>query len=161
MKHSTFIAALTATAFACYGSAALAADTSAVQRDYQRLSGKWQLTSAIVNGEPVPQREVRRTILITSGNRFWLPQASGVGTHQAGTFAIDPGTVPKHVDSKGTGGPNAGMVIHGIYEIIDARHQRECFAPPGGARPGSFTSTPGSRRILQYWEKIGPVPKGP
>jgi hypothetical protein len=29
----------------------------------------------------------------------------------------------------------------------------------GRTRPTGFESPPGSRRILQYWEKIGPAPR--
>jgi hypothetical protein len=50
-------------------------------------------------------------------------------------------------------------VTLGIYEIIDETHKRACWGPPGGRRPTEFDSPPGSPRILQYWEKIGPVPR--
>ena len=56
----------------------------AAQRDYKRLSGTWQLTRAIVDGRPVPEAQVKATVLITDGNTFRFPQASGVGTHPAG-----------------------------------------------------------------------------
>jgi hypothetical protein len=69
---------------------------------------------------------------------------------------INPNTTPKQVDSVADGGPNAGQVSHGIYEIPDLIHQRACFGPPGGPRPTEFKSSPGSGRILQYWKKIGP-----
>ena len=131
----------------------------AADRDYQRLSGTWQLTRAVVDGNPVPDQQLKATILITDGNTFRFPQASGVGTHPAGTFTVHPSTVPKQVDSVASGGPNAGQVTLGIYEIIDDKHKRACWGPPGGTRPTEFESPPGSKRILQYWEKIGPVPR--
>jgi len=130
----------------------------AAQRDYARLSGTWRLVRAIVNGTAVPEPQVRQTILITDGNTFRFPQAAGVGTHPAGTFTINPSTIPPQVDSVAAGGTNAGQVTLGIYEIVDATHKRACWGPPGGARPTEFESPPGSGRILQYWEKIGPVP---
>ncbi len=130
----------------------------AAARDYERLSGTWQLTRAVVDGTPVPEAQVKQTVLITDGNTFRFPQAAGVGTHPAGSFTINPSTVPAQVDSVAAGGPNAGQVTLGIYEIIDAKHKRACWGPPGGPRPTAFESPPGSRRILQYWEKIGPVP---
>src|SRR5439155_1280252 len=52
---------------------------------------------------------------------------------------------------------NSGQVTLGIYEILDPNHKRACWGPPGGPRPTEFQSPPGSHRILQYWEKIGPV----
>ena len=86
----------------------------AAKRDYQRLSGTWQLTRAVVDGKPVPEQQLKDTILITDANTFRFPQASGVGTHPAGTFSINPSTVPKQVDSVASGGPNAGQVTLGI-----------------------------------------------
>jgi uncharacterized protein (TIGR03067 family) len=151
------VAVVAAAALAgCASSDSAARD--AAERDYRRLTGTWQLTRAIVDGQPVPEAQARATILITEGNTFRFPQASGVGTHPAGSFTINPSTVPNQVDSVAIGGVNAGQVTLGIYEILDDTHKRACWGPPGGPRPTGFDSAPGSRRILQYWEKIGPVP---
>ncbi len=135
-----------------------AAESAAAQRDYELLSGTWQLTRGMVNGKPVPASVARNTILITDRNTFRFPKASGVGTHPAGHFTVNPNTRPKQVDSTAQGGPNAGQLTRGIYEIIDATHKRACWGPPGGPRPTEFKSAAGSGRILQYWKKIGPVP---
>jgi uncharacterized protein (TIGR03067 family) len=135
-----------------------AAQSAAAQRDYELLSGTWQLTRGVVNGKPVPASVARNTILITDRNTFRFPKASGVGTHPAGHFTVNPDTRPKQVDSIAEGGPHAGQLTRGIYEIIDATRKRACWGPPGGPRPTEFKSSPGSGRILQYWKKIGPVP---
>ena len=128
------------------------------QRDYERLSGTWQLTRGVVNGKPVLASAAQNTILITDRNTFRFPKASGVGTHPAGTFTVNPDTKPKQVDSIAEGGPHAGQLTRGIYEILDANHKRACWGQPGAPRPTEFTSPLGSERILQYWKKIGPVP---
>src|SRR6202035_3750541 len=60
--------------------------SAAAQRDYERLSDKWQLTRGAVNGNPVPASVAQNTILITHHNTFRFPKASGVGTHPVGTF---------------------------------------------------------------------------
>src|SRR5437867_4915836 len=133
---------------------------AAAERDYERLSGTWQLTRAVVNGRPVPASVLRRTILITDRNTFRFPKASGVGTHLAGTFTVNPSTRPKQVDSIAVGGPHAGQLTRGIYEILGANHKRACWGRLGGPRLTEFKSPPGSGRILQYWKKIGPVPPG-
>ena len=134
------------------------AQSTAAEKDYERLSGTWQLTRAVVNGRPVPANVLRNTILITDRNTFRFPKASGVGTHPAGRFTVNPNTRPKEVDSIAEGGPRAGQLTPGIYEILDANHKRACWGPRGGPRPTEFKSPPGSGRILQYWKKIGPVP---
>ena len=134
------------------------AESAAAQRDYQLLSGTWQLTRAVDNGKPVPASEARNTILVTDRNTFRLPKATRAGTSSAGHFTINPDTRPKQVDSIAEGGPSAGQVSRGIYEIPDPTHQRACFGPPGGRRPTDFKSPTGSGRILQYWKKIATVP---
>ena len=134
------------------------AQSAAAQRDYEVLSGTWQLTRGVDNGKPVPASVARNTILITDHNTFRFPKASGIGTHPAGRFSVNPDTRPKQVDTIAEGGPNAGQLTRGIYEIIDATHKRACWGRPGGPRPTEFKSPPESGRILQYWKKIGPVP---
>ena len=131
---------------------------SAAEKDYEALSGTWQLTRAVVNGQPVAASMLRKTILVTDRNTFRFPKASGVGTHPAGTFTVNPNTRPKQVDSIEPGGPHAGQPTRGIYEILNANQYRACWGPPGAPRPTGFESPPGSHRILQYWKKIGPVP---
>jgi uncharacterized protein (TIGR03067 family) len=134
------------------------AESTAAQRDYERLSGTWQLTRGVVNGKPVPASVLRNTILIIDHNTFRFPKASRIGTHPAGHFTVNPDTRPKQVDSIAEGGPNEGQLTRGIYEILDANHKRACWGPPGGPRPTEFESPLGNKRILQYWKKIGPVP---
>jgi uncharacterized protein (TIGR03067 family) len=134
------------------------AQSAAARTDYELLSGTWQLTRGVVNGKPVPASVLRNTILITDHNAFRFPKASGVGTHPAGSFTVNPSTRPKQVDSIAAGGPHATQLTRGIYEILDANHKRACWGSPGGPRPTEFKSPPGSGRILQYWKKIGPVP---
>jgi uncharacterized protein (TIGR03067 family) len=154
------VALLTAAGCSTGGPSGSTTQSAAVQTDYERLSGTWQLTRGVVNGKPVPASVARSTILITDHNTFRFPKASGVGTHPAGTFRVNPTTNPKQVDSIAEGGPYAGQLTRGIYEILDTTHKRACWGPPSGARPTGFTSPPGSGRILQYWKKIGPVPSG-
>ena len=105
------IAAMAAITASCVNSQLGGSTTqAAAERDYERLTGTWQLTRAVVNGRPVPASVLRRTILITDHNTFRFPKASGVGTHPAGTFTVNPNTRPKQVDSIAEGGPNAGQL---------------------------------------------------
>lgn len=141
-----------------YAPGGTSAKSAAAQRDYELLTGTWQLTRGVDNGQPVPASVGRNTILITDRNTFRFPKASGIGTHPAGRFTVNPNTRPKQVDTIAEGGPKAGQLTRGIYEILDPTHKRACWGPTGGPRPTDFKSPPGSGRILQYWKKIGPVP---
>jgi uncharacterized protein (TIGR03067 family) len=125
-----------------------------MKKDYEALTGRWQLVQSIVDGSPVPQNEVEQTVLITDHDEFRFPADAKVGTAPLGKFTIDPTTTPKQVDSTALSGPDKGKVTRGIYEIIDADNKRACWGKPGGPRPTDFTSAPGSGRTLQYWRLI-------
>jgi uncharacterized protein (TIGR03067 family) len=130
-----------------------------MQKDYDALSGRWQLVKSIVDGKAVPEDEVRKTILITDQNIFRFPADAGLGTAPEGRFTIDPTKTPKQVDSTALAGPHKGQVTHGIYEILDASNKRACWSLPGAPRPTDFTSTPGSGRTVQYWHLISKEPR--
>jgi uncharacterized protein (TIGR03067 family) len=125
-----------------------------IQKDYDALTGRWQLVQSIIDGTPVPETEVAQTVLITDHDEFRFPADARVGTAPLGKFTIDPTTKPKQVDSTALSGPGKGKVTKGIYEIIDANNKRACWGKPGGPRPTDFTSKPGSGRTLQYWRLI-------
>ena len=58
--------------------------SAAAQKDYERLSGTWQMTRGVVNGKPVLASVARNTILITDHNTFGFPNASDTGNIQPG-----------------------------------------------------------------------------
>jgi uncharacterized protein (TIGR03067 family) len=64
------------------------------QRDLEKLQGTWQLVSGVVDGEELPDEEVKNTQIIIKGNTFVLPHASGVGTSPKGAFIINSDNDP-------------------------------------------------------------------
>jgi uncharacterized protein (TIGR03067 family) len=128
----------------------------AVKKDYQRLSGTWKLVSAVEDGKEVPENDVKKTRLVTDGDKFTITGDAELGTSASGTFTIDPTQKPKAVDSIQNDGPNKGKKILGIYEIIDDNNKRACWAPLGKERPTEFASKPGSGHLLQVWKRDKP-----
>ena len=125
-----------------------------ITRDYERLTGTFQLVSGVIDGKPVAEDIRKETKLVTDMNKFTVSTGGQAGTSGAGTFTIDPTKSPKTVDSLQATGPDKGKTVLGIYEIIDDNHKRACWAPVGRPRPTAFTSEPGSGHILQVWERI-------
>jgi uncharacterized protein (TIGR03067 family) len=125
-----------------------------IRKDYERLTGTFQLASGVIDGKPVPGGIRKETRLVTDMNKFTVSAGGQAGTSGAGTFTIDPTKSPKTVDSLRAIGPEKGKTLLGIYEIIDDNHKRACWAPVGRARPTAFISEPGSGHILQLWERI-------
>src|SRR3989442_7889782 len=105
---AVLLAAGAAVGAGCAGSDRAARE--AADRDYKRLSGTWQLTRAVVDGNTVPEAQVKATVMITDGNTFRFPQASGVGTHTAGSVNISPRTLRHHGDSVAISGPHSTQV---------------------------------------------------
>jgi uncharacterized protein (TIGR03067 family) len=128
----------------------------AIQKDYERLAGTWRLASAVEDGKPVPEEQIKNTRLITKGDTFVIEGDTSLGTSPAGTFKIDPTKRPKAVDSLQGKGPQKGETVLGIYEILDANTKRACWAPPGQPRPTAFESKPGSGHLLQVWKRVSP-----
>jgi hypothetical protein len=75
-----------------------------------------------VNGKPVPASVTRNAILITDRNTFRFPKASGVGTHPAGHFTVNPNTRPKEVDSIAEGGPKVGQLTRARWPASKRLH---------------------------------------
>src|SRR4029434_3549863 len=99
---------------------------AAIDADYRALSGRWQLVWSVVDGKPVPEDEVRKTVLITKADTFSFPDAQGVATSPQGTFTINPQTRPHQVDSTALAGPNKGKITRGIYEV-EGDHKQACW----------------------------------
>src|SRR5436309_16104158 len=66
------------------------AQSPAAQRDYELLSGTWQLTRGVDYGTPVPANVARNSILITDRKTFRFPKASRAATPSAGDFSFKP-----------------------------------------------------------------------
>src|SRR6266478_3082698 len=139
------IAAMAAITASCVNSQLGGSTTqAAAERDYERLTGTWQLTRAVVNGRPVPASVLRRTILITDHNTFRFPKASGVGTHPAGRFTVNPNTRPKQVDTIAEGGPKGGST-HARY-LRDTRSDAQACVLGPDRRPASDRVQVASRK---------------
>jgi hypothetical protein len=46
--------------------------TMMIQKDYEALTGRWQLVKSIVDGKPVSEAGLRRTVLITDHDNLPL-----------------------------------------------------------------------------------------
>ena len=126
-------------------------DAKDAKSELERLQGSWQLVSGVRDGKKFTDEEVKNSKLIVKGNRFSVSK-TGVGTSEEGTFTIDPSKKPMQTDSTSGSGPDKGKIWKGIYEL-DGDIHKVCFAPPGKARPKTFTSKAGSGHILQVWKR--------
>ena len=133
----------------------LAADNPAdptANKDLEALQGTWSLVSAMQDGKALPDDKVKQTIILFKGDSFRFPELAEYATSRDGTIKLDATKKPKHMDATST----EGQIMQGIYELEGDRY-KVCFAPAGKARPGDFSSKPGSGCILQVWQRKGDI----
>src|SRR5205823_6832459 len=58
------------------------------EADLEKLQGTWTLVSAMRDGKPLPEAEVKRTTIVFRGDRFRFPREAEYATSQRGTFKI-------------------------------------------------------------------------
>src|SRR5262249_9634787 len=96
---------------------------------------------------------------ISGDNLTW--SGGGLSDRKWATFSIDPSKTPKHLEWEWTAfdAPAFGKRV-GIYESSD-KQLKICLAPPGGARPTTFTSTAVNRQYLMVLERASGAPGKP
>lgn len=129
--------------------------TAQEHSDLQKFQGTWRMLTGIRDGQPMDEKERQQVRLVIEGNMASFPEESEAGTAKLVMFDIDASKQPKTIDAMSATGPDQGKACYGIYESEGNRH-RVCFAMPGKDRPTEFTSEPGSGRMLQTWERVGP-----
>jgi uncharacterized protein (TIGR03067 family) len=110
--------------------------------DLDRLQGAWRIESSWWNGAPEPEAARTVTILF-QGNRCLTLDRDGK-LYQEETIELLPDRHPRGIDRRGK---DSGPAAPGIYSL-EGDTLTWCSAGVGRARPTSFSSEPGSRRIL-------------
>jgi uncharacterized protein (TIGR03067 family) len=124
--------------------AAKGAQQDTAQGELKKLQGTWSRVSAVTNGKPAPEEEVKQSTLTIKGDKYVLKL--GDQTRQ-GNLKVDPTKQPKTIDIISAQGPNKGKNLLGIYEL-EGDTFRYCVAAPGKERPTEFASKPGSGTSL-------------
>ena len=124
------------------------APPSVPKTDLDRLQGTWNLTSAMQDGNALPDDKVKQTTIVFKGDTFRFPGSAEYATSKEGTIKLDESKTPKEMDAIST----EKEVMLGIYRLEENGY-KVCFAPAGKPRPTEMTSTPGSGYILQAWER--------
>jgi len=128
----------------------LAADSKDdVKKDLDQLRGTWTLTSGEIDGNKLPEDQVKGELVMKEASYSWT--AAG-GDKGGGKFKIDPTKKPKHMDSVPNDGPAEGQTVEEIYEV-EGDTLKICFALPPAKRPTEFTAPAGSGRWLFTYKR--------
>ena len=130
------------------------AKDEAINKDRERIKGKWVVTELIVNGNKSQPEDAKKITVVNRDDGTWSIRLEGKEIAK-GTSAIDPTMKPKTIDFTPTEGGAKGDQFHGIYELGDQK-RKLCFAQAGQERPEKFSSTPGNQHVLVTFERVKP-----
>ena len=114
--------------------------------DDKPIQGTWNLTEAELAGMKLPLKDL--TLTLDNGKY----EVKAPGELDKGTYTIDAAKKPKHVDVKGTEGPNQGKTYPGIYEL-DGDTLKICYDLSGKARPKEFKTAAGTQLFLATYKR--------
>jgi uncharacterized protein (TIGR03067 family) len=131
----------------------VAADSNeAVEKEFQRLEGKWQFVSIVSEGKDVPEEIVKAARLTISGKRFTLRM--NTETHK-GIINLNPDVYPKTINVTYNSGPEQGKKALGIYEL-HGDTLKVCMGVIGAKRPTKFVSESQSGHVLEVLKREKP-----
>jgi uncharacterized protein (TIGR03067 family) len=106
-----------------------------LQREEEKITGTWRVTTAKANGERVPPEHLPRLKLTFKNGKFTAQLDKG--EPQEGTYKLDPSKNPKQMDLNRTQGPKEGRNQIGIYEFAGDT-LKICACESGNKRPENF-----------------------
>ena len=120
-------------------------------KDIKALQGTWRLVSGAIGGQKMTTEELASAKLVFKGDRYTVRRGSGPTV--TGIAKFDPARNPKTIDITDADGPYKGKTLLGIY-AVKGDELKECFAPPGAARPAKFITKAGTGQFLHIWKHV-------
>ena len=120
------------------------ADDSAV------LQGTWTCVTATIDGKPLDAKVAAKLRLVMTADRYRTERGDEVLFDS--TYRLDAAHDPKYIEMTGTEGEAAGTPALGIYSL-EGDTLKICYTMPGGHRPTTFESAPGSKAFLVTWQR--------
>ncbi len=112
--------------------------------DWKELKGDWQPTKMELDGNALPDDDVKAILITMSEGKYSAKRGDEV--IDEGTSKIDASKSPKHLDLIASVGDNKDKERKGIYEIKGGV-LKFVIAAPEKDRPTKFESTAGSQCI--------------
>lgn len=122
-------------------------EKKALQKEWAKLEGTWIVIAKESNGVKSGDDAVNALgkVTLKDGKYTW---DSGDG----GSMVIDPTKKPKHVDYAIVDDQGIVHTYLGIYEL-DGDTFKDCYAPPGEARPTEFKTAADSGHVMMVHKR--------
>jgi uncharacterized protein (TIGR03067 family) len=115
-----------------------------------RMEGTWSCVAATIDGKALPEATVKHLRLTLTKDRYRTEKGTEVLFDS--TYVLAASHSPPHIDIVGTEGDLKGKAAQGIYSLIDDT-LKICYTMPGGPRPTTFESVPGSGAHFIVWKR--------
>ena len=115
------------------------------------LQGTWSLSAGESDGKGLTEQQLKDGKLEIVGDAFTVALANRETVK--GTQTVDATKEPMTLDIADSTGPNKGKTCLAIYELSDDTF-RVAVAPPGKARPTSFTTHADSGQWMHVWKRV-------
>ena len=123
----------------------------AIKKDLGKMKGTWTVASLVMNGEKLPEEELKKLKILIGADGSMTVQRDGTTIIKT-SCKIDPTAKPKAIDVTFTQGDLKGQTALGIYEIaVDTI--KYCRGGPGKDRPEEFSSKEGSGIIFAIYKR--------
>jgi uncharacterized protein (TIGR03067 family) len=113
--------------------------------ELKRFQGTWAIESARARGQDLPKDKLQGATFTFTGERFVLRLSNG--RKAEGTFKIDAGKKPRHIDLSALGETTAA-----IYAFEG--DQLTLCGSEAGVRPNEFKSVAGSNTTLYVLKRV-------
>ncbi|MEO6874727.1 MAG: TIGR03067 domain-containing protein [Opitutaceae bacterium] len=121
--------------------------------DHAALAGIWQIESAELSGEKMPDLVTHKIELHLTADTYAVHFGSDIADQ--GTFVLGDHPSAKTLTLTGVAGTNAGRTIPAIYRFA-GEHLHVCYGLDGTA-PGAFASQAGAAHFLAIYRRKPPA----
>lgn len=129
--------------------AATPAGAPDARKESKAMDGSWELVSAEVGGQKLPEAVTKTFTLVLKGDKYTVKSP---GPDDTGRVKLDPAKKPKELDVTGEEGPNKGKTFPAIYELDDDA-LKVCYDLDGKKRPAEFKSAAGTKQFLAVYKR--------
>jgi uncharacterized protein (TIGR03067 family) len=124
-------------------------DEKKVDPEAKSMDGTWELVSAELGGQKLPDEIVKTFSLMMKDGKYTVKSG---GPDDKGTVKYDATKKPKELDVIGEEGPNKGKTFLAIYEH-DGDALKVCYDLEGKKRPTEFKTETSTKQFLAVYKR--------